>query len=299
MKQIPVLFAKGKSLAEAYENALVELYTNGGRMSTQYDKVGDPQSIDATLNIIIEEPLSDPMIHKAFIGGISDLREYVYELEGAKDNWIKNMDDPKDTKWEYTYSGRLRRYGSWKESDKLVSGFKDNRIINQVDWVIDKLSKQPHTRQAQIVTWMCNLDMEAYDCPCLQRLWYRIVEEEGIYYLNCNVNFRSNDAVGAFPFNAFGFIMFNRDTIAKGISDKTGKEVKLARMNWQADSWHIYGKDIQGIKERLFDRIATSTFEDRVYNFYDPDIQEMYRECEPDILKKIADKNAEFDKNNS
>jgi len=38
---IPVLHARGKSLAEAYENALVELYANGGRMSTQYDKPGE------------------------------------------------------------------------------------------------------------------------------------------------------------------------------------------------------------------------------------------------------------------
>jgi|GEM_PF-7035927 len=32
MKNIPVLHAKGKSLAEAYENALVELYQNRGRI---------------------------------------------------------------------------------------------------------------------------------------------------------------------------------------------------------------------------------------------------------------------------
>ena len=71
IKNIPVLHARGKTLAEAYENALVELYKNGGRMSTQYDKVGDPQSIDATMNITIDEPLTDPMIHKAFPGGIA------------------------------------------------------------------------------------------------------------------------------------------------------------------------------------------------------------------------------------
>ena len=127
MKEIPVLHARGKSLAEAYENALVELYANGGRMSTQYDKPGDPQSIDATMNITIEEPLSDPMIHKAFPGGIQDLREYVYELEGLKDSWTKNINDPKDTRWEYTYHQRLGSYGQYK--GEFLHAFIDTEIV--------------------------------------------------------------------------------------------------------------------------------------------------------------------------
>jgi thymidylate synthase len=75
-RDIPILVVKGETLAEAYEKALIELNENGRRMSTQYDKPGDPQSIDATMNITINDPLADPMIHKAFPGGIEDLREY-------------------------------------------------------------------------------------------------------------------------------------------------------------------------------------------------------------------------------
>ena len=107
MKNIAVLNVKGKSLAEAYEKALIELYKNGTRFKTQYDKEGDPESIDATMNITIEEPMTDPMIHKAFPGGPADLKEYVMEMQGVKDHWVKNMNDPEDTRWEYTYHGRF------------------------------------------------------------------------------------------------------------------------------------------------------------------------------------------------
>jgi len=31
------------------------------------------------------------MIHKAFPGGIDDLKEYVMELKGFKDDWVKNL----------------------------------------------------------------------------------------------------------------------------------------------------------------------------------------------------------------
>ena len=68
MRNIPVLNVRGRTLADAYENALIELFANGCRFKTQYDKPEDPESIDATMNITVEEPLSDPMIHKAFPG---------------------------------------------------------------------------------------------------------------------------------------------------------------------------------------------------------------------------------------
>jgi thymidylate synthase len=293
-KNIPVLNVTGNTLAEAYEKALVELYNNGMRFKTQYDKPGDPMSIDATMNITIIEPFREPMIHRAFPGGIDNLREYVMELSGAKDHWVKNINDPNDTRWEYTYHGRLANYGVWKE---LIDGESKQAgyfSINQIDIVIDKLIKQPYTRQAQMITWMPNLDVECFDPPCLQSIWYRIIEdEEGTWWLNCNVRFRSNDAWGASFMNMFGFIQFSKNIIAAGISEKTGRKVELGRLNWQADSYHIYGKDIGNAKQLLFDRIGKISFEDRTFNFSDDFIQEIYNDAEAVVKAKIL----EYDEN--
>ena len=288
MKNIPVLHVEGRTLAESYERALVRLSEGGLSMKTQYDREGDPPSIDATMNITVLEPLTDPMIHKAFPGGIDDLKEYTMELMGAKDHWVKNMNDPNDTRWEYTYHGRLAAYGAWRE---LVQG-KSRSVglfnINQIDVVIDKLCKQPFTRQAQMITWMPNLDISCYDPPCLQSLWYRILEDEdGVWWLNCNVRFRSNDAWGANFMNMFGFIQFNKEIIAAGVAAKTGRSVDLGRLNWHADSFHIYGKDIESAQKMLFDRLDTVSFEERVYNFHDEFIQEMFNGAEAAIREKI------------
>lgn len=288
LKSIPVLTVSANTLAEAYEKALVTLYNNGMQFKTQYDKPGDPLSIDSTMNITILEPLTDPMIHRAFPGGIDNLREYVMELSGFKDHWVKNINDENDTRWEYTYHGRIANYGAWKE---LVNGESKQAgyfSINQIEVVIEKLIKQPYTRQAQMITWMPNLDVDCFDPPCLQSLWYRIIEdEEGVWWLNCNVRFRSNDAWGASFMNMFGFINFNKDVIAAEISKRTGKNVNLGRMNWHADSYHIYGKDIENAKQLLFDRIDKISFEERTYNFYDDFIQEMYNDAEAMIKIKI------------
>jgi thymidylate synthase len=288
MKNIPVITVCEKTLAEAFEAALVNLYKKGIRFKTQYDKPGDPESIDCTLNLTILEPESEPMIHMAFPGGIDELKEYVLELKGFKDHWVKNMNDPEDTRWEYTYHGRLAKYGTWMENVGGISTERGFFKVDQVEAVIAKLARQPFTRQAQMITWMPNLDAECYDPPCLQSLWYRIMEDEkDVYWLNCNIRFRSNDAWGASFMNMFGFIQFNREVIASEISKRTGKVVKLGRLNWQADSYHIYGKDIQQAKEMLFDRIESLTLEERTFQFSDPFIREMYDNAEANVKAKI------------
>jgi len=293
MQNIPVLTVCERTLAEAYEKALIALHDHGIRFRTQYDKSSDPLSLDCTMNITVLEPLADPMIHKAFPGGIEDLREYVLEVQGVKDHWVKNMNDSKDTRWEYTYHGRLKAYGQWREIHDGRSAPAGPFVVDQIEGVIRKLVAQPFTRQAQMITWMPNIDLECYDPPCLQSLWYRLVDDEqGVQWLNCNIRFRSNDAWGATFMNMFGFIHFNNEVIAAEVARRSGRKVRLGRLNWHVDSFHIYGKDIESANQRLFNRIPTTVFEDRVFRFYDPDIQEIYQQAEAAILEKIRDEDA-------
>ena len=155
--------------------------------------------------------------------------------------------------------------------------------------VIEKLSKQPYTRQAQMITWMPNLDIDCLDPPCLQSLdgIELLKMKMGVWWLNCNVRFRSNDAWGASFMTCLKFIHFNKNIIADGVSKKTGKKVELGRMNWQADSYHIYGKDILTAKQLLFDRINSINFADRTFNLGDDFISEMYNSAEAAVLEKI------------
>jgi thymidylate synthase len=290
MRNIPVLLVCERSLAEAYEKALTALYRQGIPIRTQYDREGDPPSLDSTMNITVLDPLAEPMIHKAFPGGIEDLKEYVLEVKGAKDHWVKNVNDAADTRWEYTYHGRLSSYGTWRERRDGRSVEAGTGRVNQIEAVIRKLVEQPFTRRAQMITWMPALDLECYDPPCLQSLWYRIVQDDdGTRWLNCNVRFRSNDAWGASFMNMFGFTQFNREAIAAEVARRSGRPVQLGRLNWHADSYHIYGKDIESARQRLFDRLETTAFEDRVYRLSDPEIRQIYDEAEASVLAKIRD----------
>ena len=86
--------------------------------------------------------------------------------------------------------------------------------------------------------------------------------------------------------NMFGVIQLNREVIAQGIAEKSGRAVKLGRLNWHADSYHIYGKDIEDVSKRLIKRIE-EPFQNRVFNFFDSAIQEIYNEAESAVRTKI------------
>jgi thymidylate synthase len=290
---IPIVIAKGKTLPEAYENSLIELYKHGKRAKTQYDGVDEPPSIDATANITIEEPETEPSIYKLFPGGVEDLREYVMELQGAKDHWCKNMDDPKDTRWEYTYHQRLTKWGTWKESAQQIAPIGS---INQIERMVEKLVEAPYTRRAQAITWMPFMDNNVDDPPCLQSIWCRMTDEKKCWALNINIRFRSNDAWGAAFMNMFGLTRFIRSNIITPIERAVGMTIKMGRINWQADSYHIYGKNIEDFENRFIKRYNPFTFEDRVWSIQDPDVKGSWDEAEKKILDKIAKFDAEHPK---
>jgi thymidylate synthase len=270
---IPVLAASGFSIADSWERSLVALHSQGCDIKTQYDKPGDPPSKDCTMIISVANPLSEPMIHLDFPGGPEDLQEYVMEVtEGIKDHLIRDPNDPDDTRWEYTYHQRLFKYD--------VNG----EVFDQIEAMSQKLAKSPHTRRAQAITWKVDEDNDCYDPACLQSLWGRIIEDQGIWFLNMNVRFRSNDAYKAAFMNIFALIMLQKK-IAGRISEITGREVFLGRYVHVADSYHLYGSYFKEFEDRFIKNFNERSFENRTAQY--EDWKEIMEEAKPKIEQKI------------
>ena len=273
MNGIPVLHAEGDCIARAWENALIELHTNGCRIKTQYDKPDDPPSIDATMMVTIHDPLAEPMIHKDFPGGPEDLQEYVMEVcDGIKDHLIRDPNDPADTRWEYTYHQRLFGYDTPGRS-----------IANQIEIMAAKLAETPYSRRAQAITWKVWEDNDCYDPPCLQSIWCRITEDAGIPYLSMNVRFRSNDAYKAAFMNIFALVQLQK-LIAERVGARMKKEVKVGRYCHLADSYHIYGAYFREFEGRFLGALGKRTFEQRTMAY--EALREIMEDARPGNLEK-------------
>lgn len=273
---IPVLFVQGKNLAETWEKSLISLYDNGCNIKTEYDKPEDPPSKDCSMTMVVEDPNSEPMIHKSFPGGLEDLQEYVLEvLDGIKDHCVRDETvDANDTRWEYTYHQRLCAYDIPGKQDK----------IDQIELIAQKLAKTPYTRRAQAITWQVWMDNDCYDPACLQSIWCRLLpDEDGVLYLNTNIRFRSNDAYKAAFMNMFAFVQL-QNKIANRISELSGNPVKLGRYVHQADSYHIYGSYFDDFENRFLKLVKERSFDERVYRY--EDMKAFMDSAVPEILEK-------------
>ena len=264
---IPVLSVFGETIPLAYEKAIREVWEKGVGVRTEYDRPEDPPSRDATVMVTVENPFGQPRFHRSFADGLGGLSEYVMEVVyGAHDYWVKPKEEilkgveSTDTRWTYTYHGRLCEYEI------------EGRVIDQVDYMVRKLSETPYSRRAQGITWNANLDPPTDHPPCLQRIWGRLVEDDdGVLVFNMNTHWRSRDLYKAWFENVIALTSLMRK-IAERISAETSREVRLGRYVDISDSLHIYGsyfRDLEGDPEKgvksFFDLLESRSFEDRTW----------------------------------
>ncbi|MFH1943420.1 MAG: thymidylate synthase [bacterium] len=265
---IPVLTVDGETIPQAYERAIRAVWEKGVRIRTEYDRPEDPESRDATVVITVQKPFGQPRFHRSFADGLGGLAEYVMEVvHGAHDYWVKPVEEilkagkSDDTRWTYTYHGRLFEYRI------------EDQVVDQIGYLIDKLSETGYTRRAQAITWNPKLDPSTEDPPCLQRLWGRLCEDgQGGFVFNMNTHWRSRDLFKAWFENVIALTTLMRK-IAERIAEKTGKRVRPGRYVDISDSLHIYGsyfREIEGDPKKgiksFFEKLENRPFEERTWH---------------------------------
>jgi thymidylate synthase len=290
-------------------------WSYGGRAATsrchienQYEEnyeEGHELSVDATMMIVIEDPLSEPAIHRCFPGGLEDLEEYRLEfVEGIKDHWVRHPDEPGYSgEWTYTYSQRFTKYYSQRFTkyecnvrhiEQIPHGEKtlvEQQTVNQVEHAVASLAKSPHSRRVKLVTWQPWIDMFTDDPPCLGEFWLRCSQHPSFdgYILNGNAIFRSRDSFDAAFMNLWGEVEFMVKTAGQ-LQAKLGKPVRVGRLCDLSHSYHIYGKAVQRFKELFLGGVEKKSWEDRTWTreFAQP----LFDEARPKIMAKIRKKDA-------
>ena len=287
---IPVIAITAGCLPEAWEKAVLAVWDKGLEVKTQYDKPEDPPSKDATVIVTVTDPFGEPRIHKNFPGGPAELEAYRLEVvNGIHDHWI----DPAAGKWTYTYHERLFAYCP-VEDIRAADSPKPFRKVDQIQYIIDRLSQAGHSRRAQAITWMPTADPKTDDPPCLQRIWCRLVPDDaGRLSLNMNTHWRSRDLYKAWFMNVYALTDIQR-IIAEQITQKINQPVKVGRYVDISDSLHIYGSyfnEVAGEAEKM----RQSPFTERAWQSTHPAFAMMTAEAreklarDPDCFAKPAE----------
>jgi len=166
------------------------------------------------LLVRVNNPLEE-MVCKGFPMGKNELEDYSKQLLDA---------DKKG--FEYTYGERLRVWG------------KEN--IDQVNFIIEKLKKNPNSRRAIATTWIPSVDEKNDEVPCLIMTDFKIREKR----LCMTAVFRSNDMFGAWPANAYGLTR-----LCEFVAKKVG--VDVGAITTLSVSAHIYEHDWKNVKKVL------------------------------------------------
>jgi len=130
---------------------------------------------------------------------------------------------------EYTYGERFftHRFGK-----------------NQINYLIEKLSKSPYSRRALVVSWDHEKDQNIENPPCIIGVQGIITEN----FYNHTVIIRSNDMFKAWPVNFVAQIELAK-FIVKEINKRANTDYKLGSVTSISMSAHIYQTDFERAKK--------------------------------------------------
>lgn len=182
---------------------------------------------------------------------LEDTINLEYDLEVVDNNFVKNHQKLiKERKVRSTPESNIwiLRNNLILDLDKKITdqiGIKSLPIglfkfpkINQLNDMINKLKKNPHTRRAQAITWKPLADSYYINTPCLQRIFMRIIDDK----LNMQTTWRGRDLFRAWGANVNGMIQIQKK-VAEELNVELGHYLDFS------DSLHIYGANIKDVKD--------------------------------------------------
>lgn len=207
-----VIFVSKDNVRDAWLSAVVQVLYNGDIITTEYDKLGDLPSRDATVLIEVKKPLSEPIMRKEkvlkiktkygnsyevygcmadtyLIGSIQS--GYIEEiLEGLNDHYIWDS----DMSFPYSYHDRIFNYAPYsledsihvnydleivnnnfvKQHQKLIKANKVEHINDSVKWNVKNLVEFDLNKKISTQLGVDKLPIEIIKFPRINQIEYII-----------------------------------------------------------------------------------------------------------------------------
>lgn len=211
------VIVKAKTVANGWERAVLECWTRGSEVPTEY---GEMSKELLGLLVLVDEPFNEPRVHRGDINVAvkGSLQRYYNEvLRGTLDQAVE------EGKIHYTYHERLFSYPP--------------EALSQIDLIIEKLKEIDFSRRAQAITWYPEKDIGVDSPPCLQRVWCTVREGK----LVMHTTWRSRDIFRAMHMN-----MLALTELQKMMAERLGVDVGTY-LDF-SNSAHIYEKSYEDVR---------------------------------------------------
>ena len=198
---------RAKTIAEAHVKVCREIFEEGVEIVTEDGEI--TIEYPEPIMIIVTRPNMPPRISS--FNNFNERAMKVYQEQFTSIN---------PSGFAYTYGNRILDYPIVIEDENLEgryatltdSGYGDG--LNQIDWVVDMLVKNPESRRAVITIRSPEIDCDSVNPPCLTVVQFMIRGKT----LHTTAYFRSNDMLSAWCNNANGLFALS-DMVGRKIFD--------------------------------------------------------------------------------
>lgn len=224
MQYPPNFIHEGRNFQEAWQEAVRFCLKNGMLIKAEENSKVMTYDICSKITLhgnAIKQILSREL-HPKFPTKKLFSREYVKEYTRE---WVAEQKElPIQLRFVYSYM------------DRFINEFGFDQIV-----ALKRELSNGISRRTQIITWNPKKDLGDKNPPCLQRIWIRILNDEG----DCEIHFdwRSRDLFGAWMTNYIGlFDMLSREIFIP-------LNLNVVKMVCNCNSLHIYESDWKAASE--------------------------------------------------
>lgn len=171
---------------------------------------------------------------------MSPERKLGYKFLAAEAAWILSGDDKVATIAPYS-----KEISNFSDDGHVFAGAYGPKVVDQLEYVVDCLVKDPDSRQAVLNIWREN-PKPSKDIPCTLSLQFLYRSDE----IHCVASMRSSDLWLGHVYDVFNFSMIAAYVAIK-LRTVTGRVAHLGDLHLTAGSKHVYDKNVEGVKAVL------------------------------------------------
>ena len=168
-------------------------------------------------------------------------RKLSYGFMAAEAYWILTGDNRVSTIAPFN-----KNISQFSDDGETFAGAYGPRILEQLDYVVEKLAQDELTRQAGLTIWQPN-PAASKDIPCTVAIWFQLREHR----LHCHVFMRSSDVWLGLPYDLFNFSMLTHLVCAKVRTRTNRLLLEPGHLYLTMASSHLYDKQLREAEEVL------------------------------------------------